>query len=239
MTNQREATSVRRPDGPNAGILGIVSLVLSLCALLVPLLIAHGRLIPSPQESTRDVAGFYGAYPAAAVAAGFFTFGIAVPLGIYAATVYARLLRLGVRVPGPGIAFYGGISASIFVGIAGLLTWILGQPISGQTAATIHTVAYAVFALGGVGFVGGIGLLIAGIAVPTLILRLAPRWLAWSGLVLAAICELGFFSLLLPEFTACLPIGRYLGVVWLVVIGFLLPRNRHDISTASVQHTVR
>src|ERR1700743_3312065 len=156
----------RRPDGPPAGVLAIVSLALTVVGLAVSAALGGGRLPVSPLDSTSAVAGYYRAHPGAATAAGFCMFGASVPLGIFAATVYARLLKLGVRVPGPGIAYYGGLSASIFVGIAGLLTWILGQPISGQAAATIHTVAYAAFALGGVAFVGGLGLLIAGIAVP-------------------------------------------------------------------------
>jgi hypothetical protein len=230
MTATETGVRVRRPDGPNAGILGIVTLALTLAALTVPLLVAHGQPIISPLNSTARVAHYYLANPAAAVVSGFFTFGASVPLGIYAATGYTRLLRLGVRVPGPGIAFFGGISASVFVAIAGLLTWSLGQPITGLSPATIHLFAYVIYALGGVGFVGGIGLLIAGIAVPTLILRLAPRWMAWSGLVIAAISELAFFSLLLPQVSVLLPVGRFIGLLWLIVIGFMLPRNRHDVS---------
>jgi hypothetical protein len=230
MTATEAGARIRRPDGPNAGILGIVALALTLVAVIVPLLIAHGQPIISPLSSTAQVAHYYVANPAAAVVSGFFTFGASVPLGIYAATTYARLLRLGVRVPGPGIAFFGGISASIFVAIAGLLTWSLGQPITGLSPAVIHVFAYLAYALGGVGFVGGIGLLIAGIAVPTLILGLAPRWMAWSGLVIAAISELGFFSLLLPQASVLLPVGRFIGLLWLIVIGFMLPRNRHDVT---------
>jgi hypothetical protein len=229
MTETQETTRTRRPDGPNPGILGIVSLALTILALVVPLLLAGGRGFPSPLGSTSGVARYFATNPGAVTAGGFFTFGASVPLGIYAATVYARMLRLGIRVPGPGIAYFGGISASILLATAGLFTWVLGQPVAGQTAAVIHTVAYAAYAIGGVGFVGGVGLLIAGIAVPTLILRLAPRWMAWTGVVLAAICELGFLSLLLPAFSATLPIGRFAGLAWLITIGFMLPRRRHEV----------
>jgi hypothetical protein len=229
MSTPRPA-QLRRPDGPNAGILAIVATVLAVLGIVLPALLANGQFAASPLESTGAVAEYYRTNPAAATVGGFLVFGGSVPLGIYAATVYARLLKLGIRVPGPNIAFFGGITASILVGMAGLLTWVLGQPVAGQSAATIHTVAYAIFAFGGVGFVGGLGLLIAGIAVPTLILRLAPRWIAWSGLVLAAISELSFLSLLIPGFTVALPLGRFLGLLWLIVIGFLLPRDRREVA---------
>ncbi len=231
MTVLSSTRRTRRPDGPQAGVLAIVSLGLTVVGLIVSALLGGGHVTVSPLASTATVAHYYLAHPAAATAAGFFTFGAGVPLGIYAATAYARLLKLGVRVPGPAIAYYGGISASIMVCAAGLIGWILGQPVAGQSPATIHTLAYATYVLGGVGFVGGVGLLIAGIAVPALVLGLAPRWLAWLGLVIAALAELGILSLLVPAFTFTLPVGRFAGLIWLIAIGFVLPHNRHDVST--------
>ncbi|TAM66289.1 MAG: hypothetical protein EPN48_17845 [Microbacteriaceae bacterium] len=219
----------RRPDGPNAGVLAIVSLVLSLAAIAVPAAIAGGRMFVSPLESTAAVYSYITANRTAIAVTGFFVFGASVPLGIYAATAYARLQRLGIRVPGPNIAFYGGIAASILLGASGLSTWALGQPVAGQSPALLQTIDYVVYALGGVGFVGGLGLLIAGIAVPSLILRLTPSWLAWTGLILAGLSELSFVSLLLPGLAILLPIGRFAGLAWLVVVGFMLPRNRHDV----------
>ncbi|HEX3593419.1 MAG TPA: DUF4386 domain-containing protein [Pseudonocardiaceae bacterium] len=225
----------RGPDGPPAGVLATVSLALTVAGLAVSAALGGGTLPVSPLESTGTVAGYYLAHPGAATAAGLFAFGAGVPLGIFAATVYARLLRLGVRVPGPGIAYYGGISASVLVGVAGLLSWVIGQPITGQSPAVIHTLAYATYALGGVGYVGGVGLLIAGVAVPSLILGFTPRWFAWLGLLIAALSELGILSLVVPAFDFTLPVGRFIGLLWLIAVGFLLPRNRHDIATRTDQ----
>lgn len=236
MTSSTTARAVHRPDGPHPGILAIVSLALTIAGLIASIALGGGQTIPSPLGSTADVAQYYLTHPSAATVSGFFIFGSAVPLGIFAATAYARLLRLGIRVPGPGIGYFGGIAASVFVGMSGLMTWVIGQPISGQSTATIHTLAYLGYALGGVGFVTGLGLLIAGIAVPALILRLVPRWLAWTALAIALISELSFLSLLVPALSFTLPIGRFGGLLVLIVIGFLLPRNRHDIATAQPEH---
>jgi hypothetical protein len=98
-----------------------------------------------------------------------------------------------------------------------------------MSPALVHAFAYLTYALGGVGFVGGIGLLIAGAAVPSLILRLTPRWFAWVGLVIAAISELSFFALIWSPASVGLPIGRFAGLLWLIVAGFLLPRDRRDV----------
>lgn len=222
-------TRARRPEGPNAGILGIVSLALTIVSVAVPPLFAGGTLFPSPSGSTSVVTDYLIGHRDAVTATGFLVFAASVPLGIYAATTYARLLKLGVRVPGPNIAFFGGIAASILLSLSGLVTWAMGQPVAGQSAALLHTLDYLAYALGGVGFVGGLGLLAAGIAVPALILRLTPRWLAWGGLVIAGLSELSFLALVLPPLAYLLPIGRFLGLIWLLAVGFLLPRNRHDV----------
>ena len=227
---QIETARGRRPDGPNAGVLGIVSLALTVASVVVPPLFASGMFFPSPSGSAGVIDGYLLGDRAAVAATGFLVFAASVPLGIYAATTYARLLKLGVRVPGPGIAYFGGIAASVLLAASGLLTWAIGQPVAGQSPALLHTLAYVVYALGGVGFVGGLGLLIAGIAVPALILRLTPRWLAWAGLILAGLAEISFVALVLPELTFLLPVGRFLGLAWLLAVGFLLPRNRHDVS---------
>jgi hypothetical protein len=227
-----ESPRRRRPDGPPAGILAIVALVLSLCAVVVPLLVS-GRGYPAPGSSASAIHDYFGGHASAATLGGFFTFAASVPLGIFAATVYARLLKLGVRVPGPNIAFFGGLSASIFLGVAGFLTWTLGQAAAAVSAPVVRLASEFVFALGGVGFVGGVGLLVAGVAVPALILRLVPRWLAWVGLVVAALSELSFLALLWPGFDLLLPIGRFGGLAWLIAVGFLLPQTRHARNAGS------
>ena len=222
----------RRPDGPHAGILAAVSLILTVASVLLPAAIAGGEVFISPFESSRAVADYLTAHRDAVVATGFLMFAASVPLGIYAATSYARLLRLGVRVPGPSIAFVGGIGASVCLALSGLLTWAVGQSVANQSPAVLHTLDYFVYALGGVGFVGGLGLLIAGIGVPSLILCLIPRWLSWTGLIIAALAEISCLAMLVPGLTFLLPVGRFLGLGWLIAAGFLLPRSRHDVPRA-------
>ena len=127
------------------------------------------------------------------------------------------------------IALVGGITASILLAISGLTTWAQSQIDSPLPAEVSDFVSKLVFALGGIGFAGGLGLLVAGIAVPSVVLRLVPRWLGWVGLLLAAIGEVSFLSLLGDGFNALLPITRFGGLIWLATVGFLLPRNRHDV----------
>jgi hypothetical protein len=71
-----------------------------------------------------------------------------------------------------------------------------------------------------------LGPLIAGLAVPALIVGLLPRRLAWAGLAVAAVAELSTFALLIDGAAYLLPAGRFLGFAWLIAAGFLLPATR-------------
>lgn len=215
-----------RSGGPHPGVLAIVSLGIFLASLITSAILTGGQTFVSPFAPPGQVAAFFQQNVAATRVGGMLQFGSAVPLGIYAATVYARQLRLGVRVPGPAISFFGGISAAIFLMFSGSLTWLLSRPEITTDVMLTHALAFLAFISGGVGFVIGIGLLIAGMAVPALILRFMPWWLAWTGLVIAALSELSFLSMAVEPLQFLLPIGRFGGLLWLVAAGFLLPRNR-------------
>ena len=215
-----------RHGGPHPGALAAVSLGLTVGGLLIGILLAGGRSLPSPFVPTDQLVEYVRENPNALRFASLFSFGSAVPLGIFAATVYARQLRMGVRVPGPAISFFGGITAAAFLMLSALVIWVLSRPEVTAEPELVHAAAFLAFAAGGMAYVVGLGLLVAGIAVPALILGFVPRWLAWSGLVLAALAELSFLSLAFEPFTVLLPVGRFGSLLWLVAAGFLLPRTR-------------
>jgi hypothetical protein len=79
-----------------------------------------------------------------------------------------------------------------------------------------------------------LGLLIAGIAVPGLIVGLLPRSLAWTGLVIAGVAELTTLALIWPEVSPLLPVARLTGLIWLIVAGARLPVRRQR---AGLAHT--
>lgn len=215
-----------RSGGPNPGILAAISLGLTIGGLLSSAILTGGQAYISPFSPTGQIAAYFHGNADAVRLASLFEFGSAIPLGIFAATVYARQLRLGVRVPGPAIGFFGGITAAAFLMLSALLAWVLSRTEITDDQTLTHALSFLAFITGGVAYVIGIGLLVAGIAVPALILRFVPRWLAWAGLVIAALSELSFFSMALEPLQVLLPIGRFGGLLWLVAVGFLLPRTR-------------
>jgi hypothetical protein len=219
-------TGARRPTGPQPGALGLISLGLTLGSLVTSTLLADGGAYLSPFGTTPEILSHYREHELATRVSAMLLFGSAVPLGILAATVYTRLLRLGVRVPGPSIGFFGGVAASLMLMISAMAGWVLGRPEIGGDPGVLHALSILSFLTGGVGFVVGLGLLVAGVAVPALVLRLVPRWLAWAGLVIAAVSELTFLAMAITPIQVLLPVGRYAGLLWLITVGFLLPARR-------------
>jgi hypothetical protein len=122
------------------------------------------------------------------------------------------------------IALYGGIAASVFLAFTALCGWSLTQPgVAGQAGA-VYTLQLLGFAAGGFANVVTFGLLMAGVSVTCGFSRLLPRWLVIFGIVLALCCELSWFSMVIPMASIFLPLGRYLGFIWLLFVAFRLPR---------------
>ena len=203
-----------------------VSLVLLLAGIGVA--VALGGVMPLPYGAAADIVGYvhdhHGAVQAGAVGA----FAASVPLTIYVATVSTRLRQLGVTAPGATIALAGGILATGALALAGLICWTMSRPEVVVDDGLIRALYYLVFLTGGVGHIVALGLLVAGIAVPSLVLGLLPRAVAWGGLAIATLAEFATVVLIWPETAVVLPIARLTGLVWLIVAGALLPQRRTD-----------
>jgi Sap, sulfolipid-1-addressing protein len=216
----------RRPTqgGPPMGVLAAVSLALLLAGLITSA--ALGGTIPSPFGSAASIQHYFLAHPSAVKASGILAFASSVPLAIYAATASARLRQLGVTAPGATIALAGGLLSASALSLSGLLQWTLSRPAVRGDTALVRAFDDLSFLTGGPAHVVALGLLLAGIAVPSLILGLLPRPLAWAGLVIAGLAELSTIVLIWPSLAVLLPIARFPGLIWLIVAGFLLPHRR-------------
>ncbi|MEW1636858.1 hypothetical protein AB0469_22615 [Streptomyces sp. NPDC093801] len=222
-----QARSRRDPQaGPPPGVLAVVFTALFLAGLVLSTLLAGGDPFPSPFGSTDTVTSYFRDHTDAVQVSGALQFAASVPLAIYAATVSARLHKLGIRAPGATIALAGGVLASAFLACSGLVTWVLSRPEVAGRAEAVRALQYLAFGLGGPAHVVLLGLLIAGIAVPGLLAGLLPRALAVAGLTVAAVAELSTLVLLTDAAALLLPVARFAGLLWLVAAGFLLPRRR-------------
>lgn len=227
MSTETAAQIRQRPaqGGPPLGILAVVFAVLFIAGVAVSAAIA-GKVTPSPLSDPAGIAAYFAQHRTAVRVGGFFQFGSAVPLAIYSATVSARLRNLGIRAPGATIAQVGGTLAAAFLALSGLLGWVLARPEVASQTASVRMLHDLSFMTGGVAHVVMLGLLIAGVAVPGLLVRLLPRPLAWAGLVIAVVCEVSTLAILVDGATYLLPVGRFAGMAWLIWAGFALPATR-------------
>src|SRR5882757_1938593 len=224
LTDLNAAPGRPRQGGPPLAVLAGISLGLLVVGLGVSA--AMGGVMPLPYGSDTAIQGYFHGNSAAVQVGAIGVFASSVPLAIYAATASARLRQLGITAPGATIALAGGILAAGGLGLSGLLAWTLSRPEVSADPALVRAVYYLVFLTGGTGHVVALGLLIAGMAVPSLILGLLPRPVAWTGLAIAVIAELTTVVLIWPALAVLLPVARFTGLIWLIVAGALLPLRR-------------
>jgi hypothetical protein len=232
-----EATVSRsqRHHSPPLGVVAIVFTAL-FCAGLYPVTYFGGMpYFPSPSASAQTIAAFFQARPAAAVLCAFLHFGAAIPLGIFTASIVSRLEFLGVRAAGPRIALFGGFATAFLMLSSASVLWAMARPMVAQDSALTVTLYYLGFAMGGPGYAVTLGLLMAGISVPLLFMRVTPRWIPILGLVLAVCGELSWLSLELRPATLLIPLTRFPGFIWMIAVGFALPKMAQQHTTGDTQ----
>ena len=152
--------------------------------------------------------------------------GASIPLGLFTVVFVSRLLFLRINVAGIYIALFGGLGASLLMLLSGLATWIASDPDVASDLGALRVVTLLAFATGGFGYTAALGWLLVGIALPSLVFNLMPRWAGWSGLVVAGLAELSLFGMLVPEMLPLLAIARFPALAWIVIAGFAIPKRR-------------
>jgi hypothetical protein len=107
-----------------------------------------------------------------------------------------------------------------------MIAWTMVFPGVAADDGVLRALYYLGFAIGGVGYSVPMGLLIAGIAVPSGFMRLLPRWMVVFGIVLGVIGEASTFALLSPKLTFLIPLTRFPGFIWLMIAGFRLAARK-------------
>jgi len=212
--------------GPAPAAVAGVFTSLFLLSIIFSRILTHGAPIPMPYGNPWLSQQYFLSFPSVVRLSGFLQLGSAITLGILTASLTSRLLFLGVTASGAHIAFFGGIAASIFLAISGLSGWVLSQPGAANTFDTMRSIQLLGFAAGGVAHVATLGLLVAGVAVPSLMYRFLPGGWVIVGIVIAALSELSSFSMILPQASFLLPLARFSAMVWLIVAGARLPQTQ-------------
>ncbi len=211
---------------PSPGVLAVIYFILFAGGLVFNLVNTSGTSFPTPYDPVQKAQEYYQNFQSTIRIYSLFIFWSALPLGIFTAFITSRLSNMGIHRGGLNIATFGGYAAAVFIAISGLCTWILSQPYIATEPGITRGIQLLGFATGGTGNVVMAGLLIAGISVTAGLAKLIPKWIMWSGLVLAGISLLSMFNMIFEGVSILLPIGRFLGIIWMIVAGFSLKKEK-------------
>ena len=220
-----KSTPPIRFAGPPLLPVAIAYTLLFVANIASAVLLRHGPPFVTPFGDAEAARAFFAANPFAVKVSAFFFFGSAVPLAIYTATIVSRLQYLGVRAAGTNIALFGGFAASGAIAISALCAWVLSVPEVSASLVATRVLYFMSFLFGGVGFAVAFGLFAAGVSVTSHLARLLPRWLGVLGLIVAVAGELSSLSLIAYSPNLAIPVTRFVGFVWLILVGARLPET--------------
>jgi hypothetical protein len=236
MVTAHSKSSEPRHVGPPLVPVAVIATTLFVAGLVVGAV--GGGPFPSPYDSAPDVLAYFAGHRTTVQVAATLQFASAVPLAILSAALVSRLQFLGFgRVPGTLIALTGGILASGFLLLSAVVQWVLSRPEVATDRAVVRPLADLAFAAGGPAHVVFLGLLVAGLAVPSVIGRLLPRRLALAGIAIAAVGELSTLALISRPAAVLLPVARFGGLAWLIAAAALLPAQRRTSSPPPERNT--
>lgn len=223
MTDRMSTSDDTMHRSPPLALVAVVFVLLCIASLVTNLLFAGSVLIPSAYPPIDALQNYYTGAPGAVRLSAFFQFGASIPFAVLVASMVSRLLFHRVTVAGAHIALVGGTAAALFMGLTALATWALTHP--GFDPAVLRVTHQFAIACD-VGHAAGLGLLVAGISVPSLAFGLLPRWLSLFGLVLALIAELSVLTLILSAAAILLPLVHIASWIWLISAAMMLPAVR-------------
>jgi hypothetical protein len=214
--------AMEQRGGPPLAMLAAISSALLVAGVVTST--ALGGVFPSPFSDPGAIGRYFADEPDAVLAGAVFGLASAVPLVIYAAAAVARVHELAGAQAGTAIALAGGVLSGGMLAGSALVQWALTRASVRFDVPVVRALHDLAFLIGGVGHVVFLGLLVAGLAMPCLLLGLIPRALAVAGLVVAAVAELAIVSLVWTDAAVLLPAGRFPGLLWLIVTGALVAR---------------
>jgi hypothetical protein len=210
--------------GPHLALLAILYTLMFNAGLYPVTAMASKPYWPGPWEAASVIVPYFQTHHTQVLACLFLQLGAMICLGLFTASAVSQLRFLGVRAAGPWIALLGGFLV-VADGIAGgAATWAMIHSGVVDSPPTLLALYYLAYALGGPGFSIPMGLLMAGISISALISRLLPKWICILGIVLAVAGELSWLHFVLPKALFLIPLTRFPGFIWVIAVGFALPR---------------
>ena len=219
------APARRRHAGPPLWLMAIAYTVLFLAGLYPVTVFGGQPYYPGPWESADTIAAFFQARPMAVRVCAFLQFGAAIPLGIFTASIASRLQFLGSRAAGVSIALFGGFTTAVMMMAASISLSVMAQPGTAANTPVLQALYWLTQGFGGAGFSVPFGLLVAGVTIPAAFMRLIPKWIVVLGIAVAICGELSWLYMMVPNALPLVPLTRFPGFVWIIVVGLALPSS--------------
>jgi hypothetical protein len=223
-------TPLAHRAGPSLGIAAAVYVVLHLASIV---LVSNFNpslrpSFPAPDAAASTIVAFFQGHPDLVRTATFFQFGAGIALGIFAVGGALRLRGLGASAGWVNIALLSGLMTALDIAAASHVLWAMTWPgIAHNTPLTL-ALYYLQYAFGGPGYSVPMGLFVAGVSIAASSMNLLPKWIIWSGFLIAAIGVVSCLNLLLPvtnPIPLLIPLTRFPAFVWLIAAGFALPKT--------------
>ncbi|WGW13606.1 hypothetical protein LWF01_07570 [Saxibacter everestensis] len=210
----------------NPGILMAASTGTMIGSVVLGNLLAGQGGYVSPFTPSGDVSAMLTANATSLALSSQLQLASALLLGVFTALLAAGLRRRTGDGPGAAVLLFGGSYASIVFALSAMLSWLTSRPEIAADGPSAQTLSYLAFMTGGPGHVVGLGILIGGTVIAARWTASMPGWLLIVGTVLGVVAILSYLSLNWAPMTVLIPIGRFGGLLWLVVAGFMLGRDR-------------
>jgi hypothetical protein len=223
-------TTLSRRAGPFLGIAAVVYAVLHLASIVLvsnfnPFLRPS---FPAPDASASTIVAFFQMHSDLVRSATFFQFGAGIALGIFAVGGAFLLRGLGASAIWVNIALVSGLMTGLDIATASHVLWAMTWPGIAQDTPLTLALYYLQYAFGGLGFSLPMGLFVAGVSIAASSMKLLPKWISWSGFLIALIGVVSGLNILLPvtnPIPLLIPLTRFPAFVWLIAAGFALPKS--------------
>jgi len=224
------SSSAPKHQGPPLLLVAGSYVVLALCGVFSGKLLAPNVPFAMPYDSVAKAVAHVQASADATRWGSFFQLASAMPLLVFIATTVNRLRFLGIRAAGATIALCGGIGATVMLAFSALSDWALSTPEMATLPGAVRALQLLGFMGGGPGFVVPLGLFYLGVSITAGLYRFIPKWLMWTGIVLGVCSEVASLTLVTWKAAPFIPVGRYLGILWMIAIALMLPNRRSEPS---------
>ena len=197
--------------------------VLFFASLIAIPTLAPGSRIPNPFGNDAEVRTFFLTASSAVRVSDFLQLASALCLAALSPLLSDALSASNRRSSPSWLTLAGGLGAAIMLSLSAVFSWAIVSPGAADLGPALHAFQFIPFLLGGPAWAGFFAIFLAGISMGAR--GVLPRWLTGTGIFLACVSTLATPVLLTIVFAPCLPIARFLGFVWLIVLSVYLARQ--------------